>query len=78
LRDRLLLPEELRRRLLRGPQLFERLALVELAVLDDLSDLRDVADARERVGVEHHQVGQLAGLDRTKVRARALRRLKAT
>ena len=69
--SRLALPEERRRRLLARPELLHRLGFPDLAVLDDPADLHRVVDVVERIRVEDHEVGELAGLDRAEVRREA-------
>src|SRR6185369_3734603 len=54
------LPREERELLRDGPYLIQRCRFVDHAVLHDVLDLRRVVDVRERIGVEHDEIGELA------------------
>src|SRR5690606_34896243 len=60
-------PQERRELPAAGPELVERLAVVQPAVLHDVADRYGVADVVERVAVEDDEVRELAGLDRADV-----------
>jgi hypothetical protein len=45
-------------------------ALVQPSVLHDITYGVRIADVLERVGVEHHEIGELAGRERSEVLAR--------
>src|SRR5215469_3876938 len=66
--SRLLIPPpHPRERHLVGPHLIERVAVVQAAILHDRGNLRGVVDVLERIGVEHHEIGELAGLERAEI-----------
>src|SRR5688572_15868477 len=50
-------------RLLARPHLVQRGAVVQAAVLHDVLRLYRIPQVRERIGLEHEQVGVLPGLD---------------
>src|SRR3989442_7858755 len=67
----LALPEERAERLLLRPDLVHGRGVVEDAFLHRVGDLLRLAYVRERVAVDDHEVGQLAGLQRAEVLAEA-------
>src|SRR6266545_3258515 len=49
------------------PHLVQRLALVQPPVLHHVMDFLRVVDVVERIRVQHHEIGELAGLERAQV-----------
>src|SRR5207247_11021329 len=49
------------------PDLVQRLAFIQPAVLHDVANLLGVVDVVERVRVQHHEIAELAGLERAQL-----------
>src|SRR5690606_23597239 len=65
------LPEELRRRPLQPTDLGHRRGIEQPAIDHHHRRLRRIANLLQRIAVDDHQIGALAGLDRTELLAKA-------